>query len=107
MSILYEEELKKNLVEYRKVLDQIDELNDKKEKMRAQLKQWLALNNITEYSIEDVEGQAWKINFNHNTRRSVADWTELKIKLGSEFDHFVKINESTSFLVKKIKRVKD
>jgi len=102
--VLYEDELKKTLTEYKSITDSIEELTAKKNQIRNQIKQWLGINNLTEYCIYDDNEQCWKISFGSSTRRSVADWGELRLKLGNDFDQFIKINESNTFLVKQIKR---
>jgi len=102
--ILYEDELKKTLVEYKQITDQMDELKAKKDQIRNQIKQWLGINNLTEHCIYDENEQCWKISFGHTTRRGIADWGELRLKLGSDFDDYIKITESNTFLVKQVKR---
>jgi len=103
MALDFEKEMRESLLEYKAVCDQMDDLKKKKDKIRNQSKQWLAMNKLDEAYLEDADEQAWKIANSSASRKKIKDWGLLRELIGDRYDDIVTHYDCETFKISKIK----
>lgn len=99
-------DLQKNLVEYKAILQEEDRIAKAKERYRKKFKKWLTLNELKSYNPIDEEGQEWKLSLGEFNKRSV-NWDNLKEYLSeNQIEEVVKNTESEMFTCRPIKNNK-
>jgi len=97
MGYQYEEELKNELAELGKLKNDVDEKKKQYESKRNQIQKWMEVNELTSHEIQDSNGDMWSIKFEIRRNKRIKDWKLIEQALGTDFNDFVNIYESSVF----------
>ena len=100
----YLNDLKQKLTELSSIIEEISELENKKDIIRTQIDKWLNLNQTDHFEVYDNQNQIWKIWRSTSSRNSIADYMILKEVLGKENDHLIIEKEILTLNVRKAKK---
>lgn len=106
MSYPFEDQLKSELTELGALKEEVDTKKKMYEDKRNQIEKWMSVNNLTDYQVEDTNGEEWNIKFEPRRNRRVRDWKLIESALGDSFDNFVNVFESSIFKVGRKRKTK-
>lgn len=94
----YLDELRKNLITYGQIQDELTKLNYKKDELRSQLEKWLAINELDSYETFDANNEKlYRLSSTKQSRKTTN--VELLQTLVDDdiFDQVVTIKEISVF----------
>lgn len=97
------------LTEYNKVNEEIKKLDQRKQEINLQVRQWFTLNEIDGlFEIQDLNKTITQISSRVQSRRSVADYDLLKQVLAqTNNENLINETESETFTIKTLKKHTD
>jgi hypothetical protein len=105
--LLYTENLIPALEEIGAIDISLNELEKRKDLLRAQVKKWLEINELDAHEIRDTTNQIWRIKKGGQSRKNIADWALLEQLVGEEYQNVVAEKEIETFSIKQVKKFSD
>ena len=99
----YEQDLIKALEEYGEVDKELAALETKKKVLRSQIQDWMSLNELANFEIQDGKSQVWKMKFDEQKRKSIGDWSMLEKVLGEKNKNLIIEKSIETFTIKALK----
>jgi len=99
----YEHDLIKALEDYGEIDKELTILETKKSVLRSQIRDWMSLNELENFEIQDGKNQVWKMKFDEQMRKSISDWSMLEKILGEKNENLIVRRVISSFTIKSLK----
>lgn len=101
----YEDHLIQKLYERTDISNAISDLEKKRKDINEQIKQWMKMNKIEEYTVTDpVHNDSWTLKLSKYPRQRVIDFNVLRNKLGNDASVFIQESEVETLRVNQRKK---